>query len=858
MNFKNVKFLTVWCCMVAVFFLFAGNLQASELLPAPDSSLDASREAADKGLLLEKLAGDRGDIIVPMKQAVNAPSGKKEKPHYREGEVLVRFKKGIKAHNAVSSMRIPDRMNIEKKFQVLSRVTGNDYVLIKAKGMTAAEMMNLLQKDPNVDMVSFNYAKHLNATVPNEEKFIKQWSLNNTGQDFISGLSGTDDADIDGPEAWDIQTGSADVVVVVLDTGVDYLHPDLADNMWVNTLEAGGVSGVDDDENGYIDDIYGIDTGQGDSDPMDIDSHGTHVAGTIAAKGNNDIGVTGVNWNASIMAVKGFASDGYMYTDAEMEALEYILTMKQAGVNIVAVNASYGCDNCFDQIQKDAIEALGEEGIIFVAAAGNSEADNDTTPHYPSSYDLDNIISVASTDWNDDLSSFSNYGLASVDLGAPGDYIYSTYPDIWYTPASGDPFFDDMESGNGKWTKNGTWAITEENVLSPTHAWSDSPGGKYVENTSYAITSDSVDLSASIGPLKLGFAAKYELELDYDYLDVYFKAPPSPSLWGLTTEKPCNGSYSWSDSPGGNYPDNARSWLISPVIDISGADDEVKVKFGFTGEVEEDYDYLRIYFSADGGTIWVWEYVFTGDYSDSWYLGEAAIPAEFRTSQFRVAFVLYSDGSVTCDGYYIDDVDLIDSSSTFFSDDMESGAPGWTTPDMSMWNRIASINGSSEGYWYLYNLSINDRYLWDQFQVRFVLSADYSINYDGVYLDDIGIGTPAVMDHIYAYMSGTSMAAPHVSGAVALMAAEYPAETIDGRIGRILSGVDALSALDGKTVTGGRLNIYNSLSFSGGHCNGDLDVDKDVDGSDLAILAGNMGLLNLDDFAAGFGRTDCP
>jgi len=396
-----------------------------------------------------------------------------------------------------------NKLTKAKRFGVLSRIKGKEYALIKAKHMKAAKLLKLFRKSPLIEKVSFNYAKHLNA-VPDDTDFNDQWPLNNTGQEFYPGYSGTPDADIDATEAWDIQTGSPDVVVAVLDTGVDYLHPDLDDNMWVNQPEAGGVPDVDDDENGYVDDIYGIDTGEDDTDPMDIDGHGTHVAGTIVAEGNNSLGVAGVNWNAKIMAVKGFAPDGFMYTDAELEALEYIIDMKQTGLNIVAINASWGCYDCFDELEKDAIEAAGDEGIIFVAAAGNSATDNDIDPHYPPSYYSSNIIAVAATDMDDGLASFSNYGLTSVDLGAPGDWVLSTY--FWYEYSPG-LFFDDLESGSGNWTAEGTWDITTEQAFSPTHAWSDSPYTTYQRNTEYALTSKPIDLSGSTGPFFLGFKA---------------------------------------------------------------------------------------------------------------------------------------------------------------------------------------------------------------------------------------------------------------------------------------------------------------------------------------------------------------
>jgi subtilisin family serine protease len=209
---------------------------------------------------------------------------------------------------------------------------------------------------------------------------------------------------------------------------------------------------------------------------------------------------------------------------------------------------------------------------------------------------------------------------------------------------------------------------------------------------------------------------------------------------------------------------------------------------------------------------------------------------------------------------------------------MEFGPNGWTTPTMSVWDNMGSITGSTGGSWWGWNFIMDDRYLWSQFQVKFVIRTDGIINMDGIYLDEIGIGVPAIVDHTYGFMDGTSMAAPHVSGAVSLMAAQYPSENMTGRINRILSGVDPMLSLTGTCVTEGRLNLYNSLT-SAAPCEGNFDPDGDVDGSDLAVFAADFGRTNCDVgdpcegdfdtdndvdgsdlavFAADFGRTDCP
>ena len=265
------------------------------------------------------------------------------------------------------------------------------------------------------------------STSPNDPQFSSLWGLHNTGQS-----GGTADADIDAPEAWDISTGSASVVIAVIDSGVDYTHPDLAANIWTNSGEIPG-DGIDNDGNGYIDDMRGWDFAYGDSDPMDVDGHGTHVSGTIGGVGNNSVGVAGVNWNVRLMALKFLDDDGSGYTSDAVEAVNYATMMKRDyGVNVVASNNSWGGGG-YSTALRDAIAAAGSEGILFLAAAGNGGwdgigDDNDVTPHYPSNYDLDNVISVAATDRNDQLVGFSNYGAVSVDLAAPGASILSTLP----------------------------------------------------------------------------------------------------------------------------------------------------------------------------------------------------------------------------------------------------------------------------------------------------------------------------------------------------------------------------------------------------------------------------------------------
>ncbi|MCK4765211.1 MAG: S8 family serine peptidase, partial [Candidatus Aminicenantes bacterium] len=243
-------------------------------------------------------------------------------------------------------------------------------------------------------------------------------------------------ADIDALEAWNISTGSSEVIIGVIDTGVDYNHQDLAANIWSNPGEIPS-NGVDDDGNGYVDDVHGINAITGSGDPMDDHYHGTHCSGTVAGIGNNGVGVVGVCWTAKIIGIKFLDSSGSGSTADAIECVNYAIWLKNNGTNIRVLSNSWGGGG-FDQTLRDAIDAAGNVGILFTAAAGNNYGNNnDTNPFYPATYDCANILAVASTDHNDNLSGFSNMGATTVDLGAPGSSILSTFPNNSYSILSG-------------------------------------------------------------------------------------------------------------------------------------------------------------------------------------------------------------------------------------------------------------------------------------------------------------------------------------------------------------------------------------------------------------------------------------
>jgi uncharacterized repeat protein (TIGR01451 family) len=356
--------------------------------------------------------------------------GQKESPVslFVPGELLVRFKTDL-SKNAVTQVHMAVGANVIREFKVVPNL---QRVRLPAK-IGVPEAVKFYKKNPNVLYAEPNYIRRATQQAlltPNDAQFSQLWALHNVGQ-----TGGTPDADMDAPEAWELSTGSSTVVVAVIDTGVDYNHPDLSANMWRNALDCNS-NNIDDDGNGYRDDCYGIDTANGDSNPIDDNDHGTHVAGTIGARGNNSAGVVGVNWNVQIMACKFLSANGSGSDADAIECLEYVKTMKERGVNIVATNNSWGGGG-FSQALYDAIAAQMDAGILFIAAAGNESADNDTTESYPANYDLPNIISVAATTHTDSVASFSNFGRHTVHVGAPGSSIRSTTRNNSYSTFSG-------------------------------------------------------------------------------------------------------------------------------------------------------------------------------------------------------------------------------------------------------------------------------------------------------------------------------------------------------------------------------------------------------------------------------------
>ena len=576
------------------------------------------------------------------------PADKAHTLPYAPGELLVRFAPGDaqERRDALASRNL----RIARTYRALGRARDRHYALVRFSAGSIEQARQLLLAMPGVEAVDYNYRYHLESTTPNDPAYGTQWALHNTGQ-----TGGTPDADIDAPEGWDTVTNANTVVIGVLDTGINYLHPDLADNMWVNPLETPG-DGIDNDANGYIDDIYGIDTGDDDSDPLDHDGHGTHCAGIIGAVGNNATGISGIAWNVKLLALKFFDADGDGYTSDKIDCINYAIALKERGVNLVAINQSGGRYGSSSSIEYDAVSALEDAGILLIASAGNDAINNDATPHYPSDYDCANVIAVASSTDDDTLSSFSNYGLTSVDLAAPGSSILSTVA-LPATGSSATLLYDDFENGLGDWTADSPWALTSADAYGGSWSLTDSPGGDYGANVDAAVFSAPIDLSSYAGvPVVLQFNIKADCASG-DYFYVAFK------------------------------PSDTFTYTIN------------------YGSVST---------------------------SDSWARIAVLVPEDAKSAQTRVGFSITTSASGSADGVYLDNISL---------------------------RSPVDVEATSLEYW-----------------------------------------------------SGTSMAAPQVTGVAALLAAALPGADMDTISRRILRGIDPLGCLSGIVRTGGRLNLANALA----------------------------------------------
>ena len=434
-------------------------------------------------------------------------------PAFVPGELLVKFRNGVRRE---ASAEYQEWFNISTRRTFA--INGYQHVKLP-EGVDIEAALELYLEDPDVEDAELNYIVYADIVPPDDTHFNRLWGLHNSGQN-VNGTNGTDDADIDALEAWDVTTGSGDAVVAVIDSGVDVNHPDLAANIWTNPGEIPG-NGKDDDGNGYTDDVNGWDFHINDNDPRDANGHGTHVAGTIAAVGHNAAGVTGVSWSAKIMALRFLDAWGTGTIANAVAAIEYANNM---GADVI--NNSWGGGD-YSRALKTAIDA---SDAVVVCAAGNSARNNDSSAHYPSGYSSTNIIAVAASTQDDTLAWFSNYGANSVDVAAPGTNIYSAAPGretVWE---------DDFEDNDiGDWTTfgtNNTWDTTSEAAAGGTFSLTDSPGANYQNSTDSWAYSPQIDLSNHTAA-RLEFKLYGTAELGYDVL--WVEASTNTVIWNPVT-----------------------------------------------------------------------------------------------------------------------------------------------------------------------------------------------------------------------------------------------------------------------------------------------------------------------------------
>jgi thermitase len=436
------------------------------------------------------------------------------------GELLVRFRPGVRPRARTVARR---RLGVTRKRAL--PLPGLELVRLR-RGRAVRSAAAALKQDRGVLYAEPNFLHRLSA-LPNDTRFGELWGLSSSGQP-VAGGEGILDADIDAPEAWDITTGSPSVVVAVADSGVAYDHPEIAPNLWTNRGERGGrrtSNGRDDDRNGRVDDWRGWDFVDHDNDPRDLNGHGTHVAGTIGARGNNGAGIAGIGWRLRLMPLRVADATGAVTSAAAVAAFDYA-----ADHGASVVNVSFGSEE-FSRALLDTVRR--NRGTLFVTSAGNGGADgsgdsNDQTPQYPCGLSASNLICVAASDRADGLAAFSNFGPRSVDLAAPGVATLSTTP-AYAPPLLSEGFENDIGATWVTGGVNNSWDRITTVAASGSHSLSDSPGTTYLDNTdSFVRTVNPFDLTGKVG-CRLTFAVRLSTEPELDRLLI--ELSPDAARW---------------------------------------------------------------------------------------------------------------------------------------------------------------------------------------------------------------------------------------------------------------------------------------------------------------------------------------
>ena len=473
--------------------------------------------------------------------------------NYVPGELLIVPKQGAVFQN-----------NAAVNMSVLSKHVHGGTSFIRVKLAQGSNVMAAAQSMANQSWVAHvqpNYIYKASA-LPNDPLFNQYWGLKNTGQ-TVNAVTGIAGADISIEQAWNVVTNCSAVTVAVIDSGVNYNHPDLAANIWNNAAEIAG-NGIDDDGNGFIDDVQGWDFVQNDNTPMDFNEHGTHVAGTIGAVGNNGVGGTGICWGVKIMPVRVLGSKGSGTTASIVAGIDYAVAN---GAKVINMSLG-GSGGAAGDLEDTAIANANAAGVLVIVAAGNSTTNIDTTPTYPASYTQPNIITVAATDQNDALASFSNFGAVSVDVAAPGVNIKSTIPparvnsNSWNFDTGTAPGWTLETRDNFGTLLANTVAVSNEASFSPSFSLTDSPGGLYANNRSYRATSPAINLTGKQGAL-LSFQLNLITERGID---------------AVSSETSIDGGITWVNH--GGISGNSVGWMSSKV-DVGVLDGNAAALFRF-------------------------------------------------------------------------------------------------------------------------------------------------------------------------------------------------------------------------------------------------------------------------------------